>query len=358
MSGATPGGKQRRPTINDVARLAGVSIKTVSRVVNGVTTVDATLADNVRRAIAELGYRPNYLASRLKSGASTQTIAMIAKDLSSEFTVAAISGVEAVARRHAAHLITASTPESSSSAEDLSLAADLMNRQVDGLILMPTGGDYSGISETTSSGLPVVFIDREPMGAAGTLLSDSTSDDIPTFDSVTFDNAGGAKAAAAALIQDGHKRIAHLYSTMEIITMHERKAGVDQALRDAGYLLSQSPPIMGVMSRAAAEEATAHLLDATNNPPTAIFCANAEIMIGVASEVIRRRANIAVSGFGTPHFADLLPIPLTLVEADGVELGQAAATLLYRRIRKPDLAPQRLVIPTQLRATGSPKPTQ
>lgn len=348
-------GKRRRPTINDVAKLAGVSIKTVSRVVNGVASVDSVLAENVRAAIATLGYRPNYLASRLKSGASTQTVAMIAKDLSSAFTVSAITGVESVARRHAAHLITASTPESASSREDLSLASDLMNRQVDGLIVMPTGGDYSEFSRIAASGTPVVFIDRDPLGPGGARLSETST---ARFDTVTFDYAGGARTAAAALIADGHERIAHLYSTMEIVTMHERKSGVDQALNDAGLLLSQSPPIMGVMNRSAAEAATAHLLDATRNPPTAIFCANSEILIGVTSEVLRRGLPIAVSGFGSPHFSDLLPLPLTLIEADGAELGQTAATALYKRLRKPELSPQRIVLPTQLRATGSVPPIQ
>ncbi|MBK0418521.1 LacI family DNA-binding transcriptional regulator [Leucobacter sp. CSA1] len=339
MGDSAPAGKPRRPTITDVAKLAGVSIKTVSRVMNGVATVDPELADRVRVAVAELGYRPNYLASKLKSGESTQTIAMIAKNLSSEFTVAAVSGVETVAKRHTAHLITASTAESDSSEEDLALAAGLAQRRIDGLIVMPTGGDYRALQREIDAGIPVVFIDREPEGITG--------------DIVAFDNAGGSRAAISALIAEGHERIALLFSTMAITTMRERRRGCGDALREAGFLLSQAPAVIGLMDRAAAARAVAHLLDAAN-PPTAIFCANAEIMVGAATEVMSRGAEVAVAGFGKSGFADLLPLPLTVVEADGFELGRAAATLLYKRIQRrqrPGPDPQRVILPVRLRRT-------
>lgn len=168
-------------------------------------------------------------------------------------------------------------------------------------------------------------------------------------DTLVLDNEGGAAAAVEQLIAAGHRRIAHLYTTMEISTMRERKRGVDSALRDAGYLLSQAPDVAGVTSREGAASTVGHLLDAAN-PPSALFCANLEILLGTIGELVRRgRADIAVAGFSRPRAAELLPLPVTLVEADGFELGRAAANQLYRRIQKPDAPHRRTVIPTRLR---------
>ncbi|HIZ34724.1 MAG TPA: LacI family transcriptional regulator, partial [Candidatus Ruania gallistercoris] len=100
-----------RPTLVDVAEIAGVSFKTVSRVVNGVATVDPVLAERVREAAAEIGYRPNQMAAALKSGSSTAMIGLVIKDISNEFYAAITQGTAEVAAERGVQLITASSPE-------------------------------------------------------------------------------------------------------------------------------------------------------------------------------------------------------------------------------------------------------
>lgn len=330
----TPSSKPRA-TITDVAKAAGVSIKTVSRVVNGVSTVNPEMAERVSAAIDELGYRPNYLASKLKSGASTQTIGFIAKDLSDPYTGTIFAGIETVARRHSAQVLTASTEESDTSDADLDVARELVRREIDGLIVMASGGDYRLLSSAAFSGVPQVFVDREPRG--------------PSQDVVVLDNADGADRAVSRFIELGHKRIAHLYSSMTIPTMRERRLGVDNALRRAGHLRSQAPCIAGMTTRKSAADTTRRLLDSPN-PPTAIFCATVEILMGCARElVLRGREDILLAAFGSQGTAELLPLPITLVEANGFELGRSAANTLYRRIRIPELEPQRIVLPALVR---------
>lgn len=324
-----------RATITDVAKVAGVSIKTVSRVVNGVTSVNPEMAQRVSAAIDDLGYRPNYLASKLKSGASTQTIGFIAKDLSDPYTGRIFAGIETVGRRRSAQVLTASTEESGTSDTDLDVARELVRREIDGLIVMAGGGDYSPLSSAAFAGVPQVFVDRAPRGL--------------TRDVIVLDNTEGADRAVSRFIERGHKRIAHLYGSMMIPTMRDRRLGVDNALRRAGHLRSQAPCIAGITTRTSAADTTRRLLDSPN-PPTAIFCANVELLMGCARElVLRGREDVALAAFGAQSTAELLPLPTILVEANGFELGRSAANTLYRRIRDPELEAQQIVIPTQVR---------
>ena len=327
-------GRTKRATIHDVARHASVSIKTVSRVVNDVKTVDAAMADRVRTAVTELNYRPNFLASTLKSGARTSTVGFIGKRGALEVAGAVREGAETIAFRHAAQLIAATTTESASSAADVALARDLIRRRVDGLLLMPSGGNFSPLEVERRSRFPIVVLDREAHGLEA--------------DSVVIDNESGAREAVARLIADGHERIAMLLSSLQIATMNARMRGAKNAIRDAGLLLSQSPTLVGVMDSPSAGDAISHLLD-TTNPPTAVFCGNSELTVGVIREVLRRQFPLAVAGFDVFGLADLMPVPLLLVESSGYELGRAGAELLYQRLENPDRPQQRVVLPARLR---------
>ena len=323
----------RRVTITDVARAAGVSIKTVSRVTNGVATVNPEMAQRVREAIEELGYRPNYLASQLKSGTSPRTIGFIAKDLSNTHTSDIFAGVATVARRHSAQVIAANTEESGSSTEDLRVAEELARRGIDGLVIMATGGDYSAFTSATFHGIPRLFVDR----------------DVPGEDVVVHDDVDGAEKAMTALIARGHRRIAHLYSSMTIPTMRGRHLGVDAALRRAGHLRSQAPRIAGIMTRDVAAETVGHLLD-SSNPPTAILCGSSEILFGCVRELLARgRQDVLVAAFGTERDVELLPLPVVLVETDGFDLGHGAANALFQRITRGGADTRRVVQPASVR---------
>jgi LacI family transcriptional regulator len=323
----------RRATITDVAALARVSIKTVSRVVNGVTTVDAELAHRVREAIAQLNYRPNHLASTLKSGAPTSFVGYIGKRLSGEREALILFGAETVVRRHAGHLITASSSESGTSDEDMALAGDLIKRRVDGLLIVPAGGDFSGLQKDREMGIPTVFLDRVPDGVAA--------------DSVITDNEGGSERALEHLIADGHERIALLMGSTSIESVRRCLRGARRAMKRAGILLSQSPLMVGITDRASAADAMAQLADSAN-PPTAVFCENEEITVGVIDEVVRRGVDVAVAGFGVFRLAELMPLPLVLVRTDPYEVGRAGADLLYWRLDHPDRPVEQRVVPVDI----------
>lgn len=332
MSGSkTP---RKRATINEVARMAGVSIKTVSRVVNGVPSVNADMAARVRIAVDELRYRPDHLASTLKAGSRTATVGLIGKDIASEYAVEIRRGAETVVARHASRLIAVSTPESDSSGGDLALASELANRRFDGLLIVPTAGDYSLLSVERDHGLPIVFLERDAHGIDA--------------DTVVIDDFGGARRVVKQLFAQGHERIALLLSTMTDGTMPLRLQGAKAALREEGLLVSQAVTITGIASSSDAATVIGRLLDSAN-PPTAVFCASPHITVGAIKEIYRRDTATAIAGFGGFSLASLMPVPLTLAEFDAYELGRAATELLYRRLEHPDLAFERVVLPVTFR---------
>ena len=201
MAASAQGGT-RRPTLHDVAQQAGVSIKTASRVVNNVTTVDAALTERVREAISRLGYRPNQLASTLKSGAATSMIGLVLKDISNEFYASIALGVSSVASARTTQLITAASDEDIDSEQELGLIFDLCRRRVDGMIIIPRGGDYAALRTEIDMGTPMVFLDREADGLVA--------------DSVLLDNAGGARAAATRLAELGHRRVGLVIHSLDL----------------------------------------------------------------------------------------------------------------------------------------------
>ena len=327
----------RRPTIHDVAALAGVSIKTVSRVVNEVPTVDAGIAARVRDAVAQLGYRPNELASRLRSGSSTATIGLVLKDISNEFYSAITLGVASAARLRSTQLITSASDEDIDSAQELDLIFDLCRRRVDGMIVIPRGGDYSALRPEIERGTPMVFLDRRP-------------EDL-SVDSVVLDNAGGSRDAIRRLVETGHRRIGLIFHELELEPIGERYRGVREALADAGIPEDPDLLVTGARDPAAARDATARLLDGAD-PPTAIFCANNRLTEGAVTAVWERGAPTVVAGFDDFRFSRLVPVPLVLVAYDAQRYGRTAADLLFGRIDG-DRSPARSVlVPTTIVETG------
>ncbi|MBE7162698.1 MAG: LacI family DNA-binding transcriptional regulator, partial [Williamsia herbipolensis] len=211
----------RRPTMNDVADDAGVSLKTVSRVVNGVTTVDPALAERVMASVRTLGFRRNDLAATLRSGTETRTIALITADLQNPFYTPITAALAAVARSRGHQLITASSQEDPD--VERATALDLCQRRVRALVVVPTAADHSYLASEVASGIPVVFVDRP-------------GDGVPA-DQVLLDDRGGADSAITDLLDRGHRRIAVLLDRADIHTMAERLAGVRQGLERVGLAL-------------------------------------------------------------------------------------------------------------------------
>ena len=228
--------------MQDVAALAGVSLKSVSRVVNGESGVSETLANRVTNAVSELGYRHNLAASNLRRrGQRTASIGMLVQDLSNGFCSETLRAVEDRARERGVVVMAASTDEDGDRERELVMG--LVSRRIDGLIMMPTGPDLSWLGVELASGLAVVTVDRTPA--------------IPELDGVVVDNQGAAAEAVGHLMSYGHRRIAFLGDAPSISTAVDRRAGYRAALRAAGVTPDPVLERLGLRSRDDARAATA-----------------------------------------------------------------------------------------------------
>ncbi|MBB3159392.1 LacI family transcriptional regulator [Microbacterium proteolyticum] len=322
--------KTGRPTMIDVAADAGVSLKTVSRVINGEPNVDPGMAERVVAAVQRLGYHRNALAASLRSG-SRDTIGFIAADLSNTFYMAIAAAVSTVAARERMHLVMASSEEDADI--ERSLALDLCQRQVGGLIVVPTADDHAYLAREVELGTPVVFLDRPGSG-------------IPA-DAILLDNRGGARAAVAEMLAAGHRRIAVLLDRRSIYTMSQRWAGVEEAFAAAGRTPDPALVVDGLHTPATARDAMRRLLDG-DGAPTAVFCANNRITIGALEAILPRGADVAVAGFDDFELSRLLPRRIRIVDYDVADLGSRAAETLLARAATPATGSHTHLVPTRL----------
>ena len=329
-----PGGRAR-PTMSDVASLAGVSLKTVSRVVNGEAGVRPQTAERVMEAVRALGFRRNVIAADFARGASRRDIGLVIDDVSNPFWAKAARAIEDAATASGRHVITASSDFQP--AREHEIIDSLMGHRVDGLIIVPVGHDHSYLAREMELGTAMVFLDRPQQRLEA--------------DAVTLDDAGGARTAVSHLIAHGHRRIALLAQSLALYTMAERRRGYLEALAAAGI---EADPALAAEAETVddARVATGALL-AADEPPTAIFCANNRMSVGAISAVRASGQPIALVGFDDLELAEALAVPLTVVRTDAAELGRAGAELLLRRMDGWDEPPRRVILPTTLVVRGS-----
>jgi LacI family transcriptional regulator len=328
----------KRATIKDVAAHAGVSLKTVSRVINGEAGVSEALTARVHRAVAELDYRHNLAASNLRRGQRTRSIGVLLHDLGNAFSATLLRAIENRARPAGVAVFSASLDDDPD--RESLLVADLVSRRVDGLVVMPTGSDQSYLTADVHAGVAVVVVDRPAAGA--------------DVDTVVVDNAGGARAATAHLLAHGHRRIACLADRRTIWTSGERRAGYAAALQDAGVEYDESLVRPDLRTT---ESATAAVLDlmSRRHAPTAIFAARNNLAIGTIRAVreLGRQHDVALVGFDDFPMADLVDPPTTVIAQDVAAVGARAAELLFAQMGGMAAEPQRIVLPTTLIPRGS-----
>jgi LacI family transcriptional regulator len=324
--------------MRDVAALARVSLKTVSRVVNGETTVAPELAARVQSAAATLDYRPNLTARSLRrNDGRTRTIGVLLEDVANPFSSALHRAVEDVARRRGVAVFAGSVDEDPRRERELALA--LIARRVDGLIVVPAGDDHSYLASDQRSGLSLVFADRQPR--------------LLRADAVVSNNAGGAQAAVRHLLAAGHTRIAFLGDLRKISTATERFAGYAQALSEEGVPLHEDLIRTDLHSMAAAEAATRSLM--TGSRPSALFTTQNLITIGAirALRALGLHERVAMIGFDDIMLADLLQPAVTVIAQDPAAIGAKACEVLFQRMDG-DTSPARThTIPARLIARGS-----
>jgi LacI family transcriptional regulator len=323
----------RKPTLTDVAATAGVSPKTVSRVIHEERYVAPDTANRVREAIELLGFRPNMIAQSLRLGSAPPSIGLVIEDLANPFYSVIARAVEIVARRHGYMMIVGSSEEDPE--RERQLVGALLRRQVSGAIVVPSGGgDHSYLEPELKAGTPIVFLDRPPRR-------------LEAADTVLLDDVGGARAGVTYLLEQGHRRIGLVGDAESMYTARKRASGYRRALSTWGAVRDPQLERLGTHTVEAAETSAADLL-ALPEPPTAIFATNNRNCIGVLRAVSRSRANVEVVGFDEFDLADLISMPLTIVSYDAAELGTTAAELLFGRLANGGSPPRRIRISTRL----------
>jgi LacI family transcriptional regulator len=318
-----------RPTMRDVAVRAGVSLKTVSRVINGEAGVAPTTATRVVAAIAELGFQRNDLARSLRQGRSSSTLGLVIEDVSNPFYSTIAQAVEAAAHERGYLLITASCEEDPERERELVQA--LLRRRVDALLLVPASRDHAYLAR---DGTPVVFLDRPPVGVDA--------------DCVLLDNVGGARAATEHLLEHGHERIALVADPDDLYTAGERLAGYRGALDAEGVPVRDELVRVGVHDADRAEAVVRELL-ALPDPPTAVFTANNRLTVGALKAL--HDEPVALVGFDDFELADLLGT--TVVRHDSHRMGSHAAALAFDRLDGVARETRRVTLPTELVMRGS-----
>jgi LacI family transcriptional regulator len=316
-------------TMRDVAMHAGVSTKTVSRVVNNDRYVSSDVRLRVEQAIDELQYVPNMLAVTFRTGRDA-AIGVAVPGVGDPFFAGIISAVEREASRRGAAVIVTSVGWEPSH-ERQSIEA-VLHRRVAGMIICPVGPDMSFLGPWQSRA-PLVFVDRMP----GRL----------TADAVVQDDVGGGRQATTHLISHGHRTIAFLGD--DVVTGTLRLTGCREALSEAGLRHSDGLVHLGEVDTPTVTAQLRRIL-AEPEPPTAVFSSNARCTISVVSALqTLRRSDIAVIGFGDFPTAAALRPAITVIDQDGEEMGRFAAERLFSRLDQPDRKlRRRTVLPVSL----------
>jgi LacI family transcriptional regulator len=328
-----------RPTMRDVAALARVALKTVSRVINDEPGVSPELRGRVLRAIEQIGYRPNLTASSLRRmDGKTATLGTVLENVANPFSSALQRAVEDVAREHGLMVFASSADEDGE--RERALVLSFVSRRVDGLIIVPTAADHGYLAAERRAGLVVVFVDRPPR--------------FLDADAVVSANSDGGAAAVRHLASHGHTRIAFVGDLPVIYTAAERLAGYRAGMRDGGLAVDETLIRVGVRSVEAATDAVTELLTSAD-PPTALFTAQNLITEG-AVHALRRlgcQDRVALVGFDDFPMADLLQPAVTVIAQDPTRLGEVAASILFRRLAGDRSPSETVTVPVTLIARGS-----
>jgi len=338
-----------RPTVHDVAERAQVSPMTVSRVLSGGPNVRAELRERVEQAAADIGYRRNENARSLRPGHRSGLIGVTITNIANPYYAEMQRGIEEVAAAHSRRILVGNSNEDASL--EAQLVADFLGRQVEGLIVVPSGsGGSKHLTAAALGGVPLAFASRAVDGI--------------DVDTVLIDDVGGAFDATSRLLDEGHERIAFLGNRVSVFTGRRRLRGFRDALAARGVPVVEELVRVGQQDVGSAELAMAELL-ALPEPPTAVFSANNRNTIGAirAIEADKKRqvdresaVPIRLFGFDSFEFADLSPVPLSVIAHDARELGRRAAEMLFDRVDGDQSdGPARLVeLPVYLQATPSP----
>jgi LacI family transcriptional regulator len=327
-----------RPTIKDVARHAGVSVATVSRVLNDKETVDPALREKVQTSTAALGFRANRLARSFRKR-SAKAIALVVPDIKNPFFAAVAHEIEQAAFAHGYTLLICNT---SDSLERQTQYFDLLAEEAVAGVIVCTANEHRAhqeVEQALKRGIAVVAIDRR-------------LENVP-IDLVLSDNFGGARQAVSHLLALGHRRVAVVTGSDDFAPARERRLGFEQAFRDFGVAFDSALIKVTDFRDTGAETAT-HELWAMPDRPTALFIASGNQATGVlrALNVVGARIpdDMSIVVFDDLDWASAFHPPITAVEQNTAQIGTTAVNLLMRRFAQPSATAEERRVPVRLNA--------
>lgn len=338
--------KNEKPNLHNVAERAGVAPITVSRVINKSGYISQATRERVESVIKEMGYIPNSLARGLRSK-KTNTLALLVTDITNPYFTLMARGVEDVAGASNYVVVYCNTDESETKEEGY--VNLLAQRQVDGVLLVPSGDRSKTVEFLVANEIKVVAVDRRVSNVA--------------IDTVRSDSEGGAYRLTQLLIALGHTQIAIIAGPQVVSTATDRVAGYKRALAEAG-LADKAQVYYGVFNQQSGFALTEQAMQQSPQP-TAIFGTNNFITIGVTKALqargLRIPEDISVVGFDDLPESMLLSPFLTVAAQPAYEMGRIATELLLKRIagKGPEDVTD-LILPTTIveRNSIGPNPNQ
>lgn len=316
-------------TIKDVAKLAGVSISTVSRALSEKIFVDPMTKKKVMQAVKTLGYRPNFLAKGLKEG-KTGLIALIIPDISNPYYPRLVHCVEKHAVKNGYSLLLYNTNEDVE--QEKNAIATLKNRYVDGVIVTATSSNIRHFLNFMDEGVPLVMVNRW------------YPDDI---NCISNDQLRGAYDVVKYLISHGHKKISVVLRNFDNTIYNERYQGCMMALNEAGLGESEKYFMFNVNTADESRRRTMEMLS-RDDRPTAIFMTNDTLSFGIYSAAyslhLRIPQDISIVGFDNLPTSEYMIPPLTSYEQDLESIGEKSVENLIRQIEHKQEKPDKVII--------------
>jgi LacI family transcriptional regulator, galactose operon repressor len=327
-----------RATIRDVAALAGVGTKTVSRVINDEANVSPQTRERVQRAVLALNFKPNQGAGALRRGdRKTLTLGLLLDAVDNPFSAAINRAVETVAYGRDTAVLAASSDNDAH--RERAMVDAFTRRRVDGLILSTITEDQGYLHVEREQGTPLMFVGRPPTG----LLADAA----------ITNNYEATIQATRHLINHGHRKIAYLGNEPAVSMVRGRQRGFTDAMAAAG-LAETSLQVDGLRSEQEGYAAV-HGLVQLGNPPTALFSSHYLMTLGAirALHDLHLEQRIALIGFDDIALADLVRPAITVMAPDPTRLGTIAAERIFARLDGDTSPAQTVVVAAELIARGS-----
>ncbi|AOW94347.1 LacI family transcriptional regulator [Rhodococcus sp. WMMA185] len=323
-------------TMQDVAELANVSAKTVSRVYNDDPHVSPDTRARVMAALESLNYVPNTMATTFRTGRPA-AIGLAVPDIADPFFAAIAHAVETSAHKRDMAVIMTSLGDDR--AQERPIVESLLRRRLSGLILAPTGSDHGYLKRWTTQ-VPTVFVDRATKG-------------VPS-DSFVHADHDGAVMATEHQLKLGHRRVAFVGDTESIPTTRNRLLGYRHALDARNIPQDEELIVMGAGTREGAGKILEMLMSLAS-PPTALFLSNARISMASIPAIQQLNLHdLSTIGFGDFPMADALSPPFTVIDQSPADLGRQAMDRVLHRIDHPRRRYRRNnVLPVRLIERGS-----